>query len=68
MDSQDGRTTDSSVAKGWDAEIVQVGPGLWRVWGRLYYSLGAARRGRIANAPKGGRKKRVAPRKLNESR
>ena len=68
MDIKDGRTTDSSVAEGWDGEIVQVSPGLWRVWGRLYYSLGAARRGKRANAPRGKRKKRVAPRKLNESR
>lgn len=68
MDIKGGRTTDSSVAEGWDGEIVQVSHGLWRVWGRLYYSLGAARRGKIANAPKGKRKKRVAPRKLNESR
>jgi len=60
------RATNNSLAEGWDGEIVEVGPGLWRVWGRTYYSLGAARRGRIANAPKGKRKKRVAPRKLNE--
>jgi hypothetical protein len=68
LEIEDTGAVGSAVAEGWGGEIVQVGPGTWRVWGRLYYSLGAARRGKIANAHTGKKRKRVAPRKLNELR
>ena len=69
MGIKDAGAVDGAVAEGWGGEVVQVGPGLWRVWGRIYYSLAAAKRGKIANArTRKKKKKRVAPRKLNELR
>lgn len=60
--------TEESPAQGWGGEIVQIGPNLWRVWGREYYTLSAARHGRVAHAPRGkSKKKRVPPRGLNTS-